>query len=170
MGLVPQILRYSRSALRRNPLARPRSSAARQASRRNGAKSKGPRTRAGKAISARNALRHGLRARSSIRPEDLPAWIRAIEADLLTSLDPLGHARREQLDRLLSVLLLLDRADRAIIAQLARVHAVFGAGAPGEEEPLADQADIATLRKLFAYRKRFRARRDMCLKRIIRPD
>lgn len=64
-----------------------RSPAAMQASRRNGARSRGPRTAAGKAVSARNAC-----ARQPVRAEDLPAWIKTIEANLTEALGTISRA------------------------------------------------------------------------------
>jgi hypothetical protein len=50
--------------------AAPVSSARAEASRRNGAKSRGPKTLEGKARSAQNALKHGLRAQKYVVPPD----------------------------------------------------------------------------------------------------
>ncbi|RYD94621.1 MAG: hypothetical protein EOP50_09230 [Sphingobacteriales bacterium] len=151
----------------------PRSDAARDASRRNGAKSNGPRTAAGKAASAMNAMKHGLRARQSLRREDLPEWIKDIEAGLLHNFEPLSAYQEEHLTRLISVLVQIDRVDGLITTEFGQLFAAFDCDglSNGQETPASDAAwmDASDLRKLFAYRKRFRARRDMCLKRILRP-
>jgi hypothetical protein len=66
------------------------------ANRRNALKSTGPRTAAGKAASSRNALRHGLRARSAVvLGEDLRDFER-FRAELRAALAPRG-GREERL-------------------------------------------------------------------------
>ena len=121
-----------------------------------------------------NATKHGLRSQQSHHPVDLPDWIRAIEAELVCSLEPMGHRQREQLNRLLAVLVLIDRVDRLITAEFDQVFAGLdiGRGQPGDAhaQQVAAKTDTSNLRKLIAYRKRFRAQRDMCLRRIIRGD
>ncbi len=91
----------------------------------------------------------------------------------------LGHGQREQLDRLLSVLMLINMADRQIAVELARLGELatrasdeysVGNQAGDCAAKVIEQVDVSTLRKLHAYRRRFRAQRDMCLKRIIRPN
>ena len=67
------------------------SNARAEASRKNGAKSRGPRTAAGKARSARNALKHGLRALQYVVLADEDAVeFQTLEAALLDELAPEG--------------------------------------------------------------------------------
>ena len=64
------------------------------ASRRNGAKSRGPKTPAGKARSAQNALRHGMRAlRYVVLPDEDGVEFQALEAALMDELAPVGRSR-----------------------------------------------------------------------------
>ena len=59
------------------------------ASRRSGAKSRGPKTRAGKARSSQNALKHGMRAaKYVVLPEEDAAEFAHLEAALLAELAP----------------------------------------------------------------------------------
>jgi hypothetical protein len=70
------------------------SNARAEASRRNGARSRGPKTAEGKASSARNALKHGLRAQKHVvLPEEDAAEFKAIEAALIEELGPVGPLR-----------------------------------------------------------------------------
>ncbi len=58
-----------------------------EASRRNGAKSRGPKTPEGKAHSAQNALKHGLRARKYVvLPDEDAAAFQTLEAAFLDKL------------------------------------------------------------------------------------
>jgi hypothetical protein len=71
--------------------AAPVSSARAEASRRNGAKSRGPKTLEGKARSAQNALKHGLRAQKYVVPPDEnAAELRGLETALIDGLAPQG--------------------------------------------------------------------------------
>ncbi len=58
------------------------------ANRRNALKSTGPRTAAGKAVSSRNALRHGLRARATVVLDEDPRDFEAFGAELRAALAP----------------------------------------------------------------------------------
>jgi hypothetical protein len=72
----------------RTPSARAR------ASRINGAKSRGPRTAAGKARSSRNALKHGLCAQKIlVLPDEDAAAFKALEAALQAELAPPARSR-----------------------------------------------------------------------------
>ena len=65
------------------------SNARAEASRRNGTRSRGPKTAAGKARSAQNALKHGLRAEKYVvLPEEDFDEFEALEAALITELAP----------------------------------------------------------------------------------
>ena len=83
------------------------------ASRRNGAKSRGPKTPEGKARSAQNALRHGLRAQKFVvvGGED-PREFAALEAALLEELAPEGALQSVLAGRIARAAWRLERAER----------------------------------------------------------
>ena len=91
----------------------PVSNARAAASRKNGAQSRGPRTEEGKAKSAQNALRHGLRAQKYlVLPEEDAAEFAALEAALVAELAPVGALQTVLARRVAVAAWRLARADR----------------------------------------------------------
>jgi hypothetical protein len=83
------------------------------ASRRNGARSRGPRTPAGKARVARNALKHGLSARRAVLLDDEDAALyAAFERAALKELAPVGEFQADLVKRMVSAAWRARRADR----------------------------------------------------------
>ena len=84
-----------------------------EASRQNGAKSRGPKTPEGKARSARNALKHGLRAEKHVvlAHEDA-AEFAALEAAMIDELAPVGALQAVLARRVAVAAWRLARADR----------------------------------------------------------
>ncbi len=140
-----------------------RSEAAREASRRNGARSKGPRTLTGRTRVAYNALRHGLRGRQTIEPAYLPEWLKQVERSVVHCYPELTQRRREFLDRILGCMLLIDQADRLIVEEFGRLDAMLS----GADREHAQKFDPKRLERLLKYRARFQASRDMAFKRLI---
>jgi hypothetical protein len=93
--------------------ALPSLSARAEASRRNGAKSRGPKTPEGKARSSQNALKHGLRAQKLVvlRHEDAAAY-EPHEKALLAELAPEGALQTLLARRVAAAAWRLERADR----------------------------------------------------------
>jgi hypothetical protein len=89
------------------------------ASRRNGAKSTGPKTPQGKARSARNALKHGLCAEkfAVLHDEDEQAFA-ALQASILEELAPEGVVQRLLAGRIVRAAWRLERAERIEIELL----------------------------------------------------
>ena len=84
-----------------------------EASRKNGAKSSGPKTVEGKARAAQNALKHGLRAQKYlVLPEEDGAEFAALEAALLEELAPVGALQTVLARRVAVAAWRLARADR----------------------------------------------------------
>jgi hypothetical protein len=89
------------------------SNARAEASRRNGAKSRGPRTPEGKARSARNALKHGMRAEKYVLLADEDAAeFAAFQAALAEELAPVGALQSVLARRIAVAAWRLMRADR----------------------------------------------------------
>src|SRR5262245_16173778 len=106
------------------------SSARAEASRKNGAKSRGPKTAEGKARSARNALKHGLRAQRFVPlgEEDLAA-VDALGAALPAELAPEGTLQAVLVRRIVAATWRLERAERLegeIFAQNIQGTTSFG--------------------------------------------
>jgi hypothetical protein len=71
--------------------ATPVSNARAVASRKNGAKSRGPKSPEGKARAAQNALKHGMRAQKYVvLPQEDAAAFAALETTILAELAPVG--------------------------------------------------------------------------------
>jgi hypothetical protein len=88
-------------------------SARAEASRKNGAKSKGPKTSEGKARSAQNALKHGLRAQKHVvLPGESAAEFAALEAALMEELAPEGALQTVLAQRVVAAAWRLQRAER----------------------------------------------------------
>ena len=91
----------------------PVSSARAEASRKNGARSRGPRTEEGKARSAQNALKHGMRAQKYVvLPEEDAAEFAALETALFEELAPQGALQGVLARRVAVAAWRLARADR----------------------------------------------------------
>jgi hypothetical protein len=101
-----------------------------EASRNNGAKSKGPKTAEGKARSSRNALRHGLCAEKHVVVEgESPEAFAAFEAALLDDLAPEGALQALLAGRIARAAWRLERAERIEAELFAReMDGPFGGG------------------------------------------
>jgi hypothetical protein len=98
------------------------------ASRQNGARSRGPRSAAGKALAARNALKHGLTARKAVLlDEEDAAVFDAFQAALRAELAPAGVLQHDLVDRIAFGLWRVQRSDR-IEAALFRSYLERAAG------------------------------------------
>ena len=107
-----------------------------EANRKNAQRSTGPKTPAGKAIAAQNALRHGLTARTPTLPDEDPqAWADWQDA-LHTTLAPVGPMETLLVNRIASCAWRLDRAG-SVEASLFR-HDVFQAEAARARQQAAD--------------------------------
>jgi hypothetical protein len=106
----------------------PISSARAEASRRNGAKSRGPRTPEGKARSARNALKHGMRAQKYVvLPEEDADEFAGLQAAMIEELAPVGMLQAVLARRVAVAAWRLARADR-IEAELFQERHLPGGG------------------------------------------
>ena len=104
------------------------SSARAEASRRNGAKPRGPKTLEGKARAAQNALKHGMRAQKHVvLPQENGAEFAALEAALLAELAPMGALQVVLARRVAVAAWRLARADR-LEAELFAERGFDGAG------------------------------------------
>ena len=93
--------------------AAPISNARAEASRRNGAKSRGPKTPEGKARAALNALKHGMRAQKYVvLPQEDAAAFAALETAILAELAPEGALQTLLARRVAVAAWRLQRADR----------------------------------------------------------
>jgi hypothetical protein len=119
----------------RSPKAGAQPGARALASRRNGARSRGPRTAAGLARSSGNALKHGLRARRHVLLADEDAAeYRAFQAAAREELAPEGALQSELAARIVTTAWRARRADRLEAALLGRYlgAAALQAGDPQE--------------------------------------
>ena len=108
----------------------PVSNARAEASRRNGAKSRGPKTAEGKARSAHNAVRHGMRAQNYVvLPDEDAAEFAALQAALFEELAPVGALQVVLARRVAIAAWRLARADR-MEAEVLEVRGYDNAG-PG---------------------------------------
>jgi hypothetical protein len=112
------------------PRAAARVSGARaEASRRNGAKSRGPRTPEGKARSVQNALKHGMRAQKyAVLPQEDRAEFEALEATILAELAPIGALQTLLARRIAVAAWRLARAD-CMEAEVLEFRSYEGASA-----------------------------------------
>lgn len=107
------------------------SSARAEASRRNGARSRGPVSAAGKARSARNATRHGLRARNLLLADESARDFAALAGALEAELAPQGVLQAELARRVTAAAWRARRADR-LEAALLEGHRDVSADRAGE--------------------------------------
>jgi hypothetical protein len=110
-GAAPRAAVSAPGAPRR--AATPVSNARAAASRKNGAKSRGPKTPDGKARAAQNALKHGMRAQKYVLlPQEDAAAFAALESAIVTELAPDGVLQTLLAHRVAVAAWRLERADR----------------------------------------------------------
>jgi hypothetical protein len=105
------------------------------ASRRNGARSRGPKTAAGKARVAKNALKHGLSARRLVLLDDEdPAAFAALAAAAQSELAPAGEFQADLVARITTAAWRVRRADRLEAALLRRYLSATDSTDQGERQ------------------------------------
>src|SRR5918999_1903169 len=97
-----------------------------RANRRNALKSTGPRTKAGKAASSRNALRHGLTAQQVVIEGENPARFDALRDRFTREFQPVGPMEQFLVERLAGLAWRLRRVplfEAALLAWIAHQQA-----------------------------------------------
>jgi hypothetical protein len=98
-----------------------------EASRKNGARSRGPKTLEGKARSAQNALKHGLRAQKYVvLPEEDADEFAGLEAAMIEELAPIGALQTVLARRVAVAAWRLARADRIEVELFEERHIAGG--------------------------------------------
>jgi hypothetical protein len=122
-----------------------------EASRHNGANSRGPRTPEGKARSAQNALKHGMRAEMHlVLPDEDTAEFEALEAALVEELAPVGALQMVLARRVAVAAWRLARADRIEVELFA--HRSWGADANPGLAMIRDGNGTRSFETLLRYR------------------
>jgi hypothetical protein len=117
------------------------------ANRRNAAKSTGPRTPAGKAVVALNAVKHGLLSREALIRGESEADLVAFAKRMRARLAPLGELELPLADRVVSSAWRLRRA----LALEAMLLGGKNADGPGSLNPLISRFDRDRLLNLARY-------------------
>ena len=91
-----------------------------EANRRNAAKSTGPRTPEGRAVSKMNALRHGLLSEAALLPDEDEDQFDAFRAGMLQQLRPAGELEELLADRVVATAWRLRRAAQIEVQLLER--------------------------------------------------
>jgi hypothetical protein len=129
----------------------PVSNARAEASRKNGAKSRGPKTLEGKARSAQNALKHGLRAQKYVvLPEEDADEFAGLEAAMIEELAPVGALQTVLARRVAVAAWRLVRADRIEVELFA--HRSWGADANPGLAMIRDGNGTRSFETLLRYR------------------
>jgi hypothetical protein len=126
-------------------------SARAEASRKNGARSRGPKTGEGKARSAQNALKHGLRAQKYVvLPEEDAGEFADLEAAMIEELAPVGALQTVLARRVAIAAWRLARADRIEVELFA--HRSWGAAANPGLAMIRDGNGTRSFETLLRYR------------------
>src|SRR5918995_5402575 len=121
------------------------------ASRQNGAKSRGPKTKEGRARSAQNALKHGMRAQKYVvLPEEDADEFAGLEAALIEELAPVGALQMVLARRVAVAAWRLARADRIEIELFAERS--WGADANSGLAMIRDGNGTRSFETLLRYR------------------
>ena len=135
-----------------------------RASRKNGAKSRGPRTSQGKARASRNALKHGLRAgKHVLLPDEDSDEFEALELALFEELAPEGALQGLLAGRIARAAWRLARAERIEVEMFAERH-YPGAG-PGLAI-IRDGNSTRSFETLLRYRGAALAEFTRCLRTL----
>ena len=144
-------------------MSRKKSERAAEASRRNGARSQGPRSAEGKATSAGNARTHGLFAPILHEDRDASTWRERIAGILQARGDTSGAWLGGDIATEAAVR--LEHATRLVQGLGQKVEAALEKEHPDPSEMTALLVQLARMR---VYQRRFRGRRDRALRTMMR--